>query len=269
MPPQDVILDAQKLIGRLWREKQSPERARILECAGYILSFISAAGLDYRFEDFRQSQNRPSPAEQGTPGTANLRELLARTQGFFNQLLAAPEASNEQGPLRIILDAVDYIASTGELEALREHIRRLGAGAPPRVVAAFGSLGEATAWLERAPEPPSKALVLIDGRYHQAIYLRDLNHRKVIPWPAMEYYLAELVQDVAPVAMASFASHELAEAWLNTQTEPPDRTWVRIAGELHLAVNHANVQCRALYPLSMAAGYAVNDEVEPEPPRQE
>jgi hypothetical protein len=267
MSPPDVILDAQRLIGTLWRETQSPERARSLECAGYTLSFISAAGLDFQFEDFRQS--RPSPNARGTPGTANLRELLARTQGFFNQLLAEPGASNEQGALRIVLDAVDYIVSTGQLEALGEHIRRLGAGSPPHVVAAFDSLAEATAWLERAPEPPSRALVLIDGQYHQALYLRDLNHRKVIPWPAMEYYLAELVRDVAPIAMASFPSRELAEAWLKTQTEPPDRAWVMIAGEIHLAVNHANVQCRALYPLSMAAGYAVNDEVETEPPRQD
>jgi hypothetical protein len=265
MSPPDVLLDAQRLIGRLWRETQSPERARILECAGYTLSFISTAGLDYRFEDFRQSQNRPSPAEQSPPDTANLRELLARTQGFFDQLRAAPEASHEQGPIRIVLDALDYVVSTGEIAALGEHIRRLGAGAPPRVVAAFASLGEATAWLERTPEPPSKALVLIDGQYHQALYLRDLNHRKVIPWPSMEYYLAELVQDVAPVAMATFTSREQAEAWLKTQTEPPDRAWVLIAGELHLAVHHSNVQCRALYPLSMAAGYTVNDEVEPEP----
>lgn len=269
MSSPDVIVDAQRLIGWLWREKQSPERERILECAGYTLSFISASGLDYRFEDFRQSPNRPSPAEQGAPGTANLRELLTRTCGFFNQLLAAPEAAHEQEPVRIVLDALDYIVSTGELEALGEHIRRLEAGAPPRVVAAFASLGDATAWLERTPQPPSRSLVLIDGQYHQALYLRGINHRKVIPWPAMEYYLAELVQDVAPVAMATFDSRALAEAWLKTQTEPPERAWVRIAGELHLAVNHSNVRCRSLYPLSMAEGYVVNDEEEPEPPPQE
>lgn len=265
MSSPDVIVDAQRLIGRLWREKQSPERERILEFASYTLSFISASGLDYRFEDFRQSRNRPSTAGQGTPGTANLRELLARTQGFFNQLLAAPEAPHEQEPIRIVLDALDYIVSTGELAALEEHIWRLEAGAPPRVVAAFASLADATAWLERTPEPPSRALVLIDGQYHQALYLRDINHRKVIPWPAMEYYLAELVQDVAPVAMATFDNRELAEAWLKTQTEPPDRAWVRIAGEFHLAVNHSNVRCRALYPLSMAEGYTLNDEEESEP----
>jgi hypothetical protein len=178
-------------------------------------------------------------------------------------------ASNEQGPLRVVLDAVDYIVLTGELDALGEHMRRLEAGAPPRVVAAFGTRGEAAAWLERAPEPPSRALVLIDDQYHQAVYLRDINHRKVIPWPAMEYYLAELVQDVAPIAVVSFASRETAEAWLKAQTEPPDRAWVLIAGEFHLAVNHANVQRRALYPLSMADGYAVNDEVETEPPGQD
>src|SRR5690242_5187562 len=178
MPAQDAILEAQRLIGRLWKEKQSPERARILECAGYTLLFISATGLDYRFEDFRQSRIPGSPTQaglshlgptgRGTAGTADLRELLARTQGFFHQLLAEPGASNEQGPLRVVLDAVDYIVLTGELDALGEHMRRLEAGSPPRVVAAFGTLGEAAAWLEQVAEPPSRALVLIDDQYHQA-----------------------------------------------------------------------------------------------------
>jgi len=278
MPTQDAILKAQRLLGRLWKEEQSPERERILECAGYTLSFISATGQDYRFEDFRQSQVPGSPTqvershlgstERGASGSANLRELLARTHGFFNQLLAEPGASNEQGPLGIVLNAVDYIVLTGELDALNEHMRRLEAGSPPRVVAAFDTRGEAAAWLEQLPEPPSKALVLIGDQYHQAVYLRDINHRKVMPWPAMEYYLAELVRDVAPSAVASFASREPAEAWLKEQTEPADRAWVRIAGECYLAVNHANVQRRALYPLSMADGYTINDEVETEPSRQ-
>lgn len=279
MSAQDTILEAQRLIGRLWKETQSPERERILECAGYTLSFISATGQDYRFEDFRQSQLPGSPPQAGldhlgptgreTTGTTNLRALLARTRGFFHHLLTAPGACEEQGPIRVVLDAVDYIVSAGELNALGAHIQGLEAGSPPRVVAAFDTLEEATAWLERALEPPSRALVLIDGRYHQAIYLRDINHRKIIPWPAMEYYLAELVQDVVPIAVASFASHEEAETWLNARLNPPDREWVRIAGELHLAVHHSNVQRRALYPLAMAEGYAINDEVEAEPPRQD
>lgn len=279
MSAQDSILEAQKLIGRLWEETQSPERERILECAGYTLSFISATGQDYRFEDFRQSRvpggpsraepDRPGLTERETTGTANLQALLARTQGFFHQLLNEPGGCEEQGPVRVVLDAVAYVVSTGAFDALGEHIQGLEAGSPPRVVAAFGTLEEATAWLEQAPEPPSKALLLIDGRYHQAIYLRDINHRKVIPWPSMEYYLAELVRDVVPITVASFASREDAETWLNTRINPPDREWVRIAGELHLAVHHSNVQRRALYPLSMAQGYTINDAVEAEPPRQD
>lgn len=246
MSAQDTIDEAQRLIGRLWLETQSPERERILECAGYTLSFISATGQDYRFEDFRQSllpggpsqaePGRPGPGEQGTPGTENLRALLARTRGFFNQLLTEPAACAKQGPIRIVLDALDYVVSTGELDALGAHIQGLEAGSPPRVVAAFGTLEEATAWLEQTLEPPR-----------------------------MEYYLAGLVRDVAPTAVASFASREEAAAWLNARLNPPDREWVRIAGELHLAVHHANVQRRVLYPLAMAAGYAINEEVEAEP----
>ncbi|HYO68065.1 MAG TPA: hypothetical protein VEU33_18505 [Archangium sp.] len=279
MPIHDAIIEAQRLIGRLWKEEQSPERERILECAGYTLSFISATGQDSRFEDFRQSQTPGSPTrveplhlaptEPGSAGSTNIRELLARTRGFFNQLLAEPGTTNDHEPIRLLLDVVDYIVLTGGLVALDEHLRRLEAGSPPRVIAAFGTQAEATAWMENTSEPLSRALVLIGDQYHQAVHLRDINHRKVMPWPAMEYYLAELVRDVAPVAVASFTSREMAEAWLKAQIEPPDRAWVLIAGEFHLAVNHANVQRRALYPLSMADGYSVNDEVEPESPRKD
>lgn len=37
-----------------------------------------------------------------------------------------------------------------------------------------------------------------------------------------------------------------------------------ISGELYLAVYHPNVNHRALYPLSMADGFEINTEVEPE-----
>ncbi|HEX5752589.1 MAG TPA: hypothetical protein VFZ09_40670 [Archangium sp.] len=277
MPIHDALIEAQKLLGRLWKEEQSPERERILECAGYTLSFISATGQHYRFEDFRKNLASDSPArvesrtlapnEPGAAGSANIRELLARTHGFFNQLLAGPNCTNDHEPIRILLDVFHYIVLNGEFVALDEHMQRLEAGAPPRVIAAFGTQAEATTWLENTSEPPSRALVLIGDQYHQAVYLRDINHRKVMPWPAMEYYLAELVQDVPPIPVASFASREMAEAWLKAQAEPPDREWVMIAGAVHLAVNHANVQRRALYPLSMADGYTINLEVEPEPSR--
>jgi hypothetical protein len=39
---------------------------------------------------------------------------------------------------------------------------------------------------------------------------------------------------------------------------------VRISGEVYLAVYHPNIDHRALYPLSMADGYVINTEVEPE-----
>jgi hypothetical protein len=39
---------------------------------------------------------------------------------------------------------------------------------------------------------------------------------------------------------------------------------VLISGEIYLAVYHPNINHRALYPLSMADGYVINTEVEPE-----
>ncbi|WP_245814814.1 hypothetical protein [Cystobacter ferrugineus] len=94
--------------------------------------------------------------------------------------------------------------------------------------------------------------VLIGDRYHHVAYDRETNLRR-LPWNQdLERYLGWLERNDPPVASASFATREEAQAWLREQSHPPLRTWVLIAGEFHLAVYHPNVNHRALYPLSMA-----------------
>ncbi len=55
--------------------------------------------------------------------------------------------------------------------------------------------------------------------------------------------------------VASFETREEADAWWRAQAEPARRAWVRVGGELHLAVYYPNIHHRALYPLSMANGH--------------
>jgi hypothetical protein len=94
--------------------------------------------------------------------------------------------------------------------------------------------------------------VLIGDRYHHVAYDRETNLRR-LPWNRdLERYLGWLERTDPPVASASFATREEAQAWLREQSHPPLRAWVLIAGEFHLAVYHPNVNHRALYPLSMA-----------------
>ena len=44
---------------------------------------------------------------------------------------------------------------------------------------------------------------------------------------------------------------EEADAWFNTQTEPPAQTVIRIGGEHYLAVFYRNINHRALFPFSI------------------
>lgn len=53
-------------------------------------------------------------------------------------------------------------------------------------------------------------------------------------------------------AVASFKTHEEAEAWFTSQPEPPEQSRITISGGAYLAVYHRNVKHRALYPFSMA-----------------
>jgi hypothetical protein len=172
----------------------------------------------------------------------------------------------ERNVIQSIMDTLEFVDVTGQYPALEDYLKRRREGAPPRVTASFKSREEAEDWLLKHPSPPSSALVLIGDQYHQAFCFREINHRKIQPWPAMEYFLADLRQGEPPVPIASFGSREEAEDWLKAQLAPPERAWVGIAGEPYLAVHHSNINHRALYPLSMADGYEVNYEVEPEKP---
>ncbi|HLL03636.1 MAG TPA: hypothetical protein VK539_23840 [Myxococcaceae bacterium] len=236
-------------LGRRWAQAQSTEERELLRTVMDARDFIAAAGQLYAFEDFREHH------PPGRPSEGKVAELLTR-------LRDSAHSAEEKSVLQGVMDALHFVEETGQSPALEDYLMRRREGAPPRVMASFKSREEAEDWLLKHPAPPSSALVLIAGQFHQVFCFRELNHRKLQPWPAMEYYLADLRQAEPIVPVASFGTREEAEAWLHAHPEPPERAWVSIAGEPYLAVHHSNVHHRALYPLSMADGYEVNYEVE-------
>jgi hypothetical protein len=256
-----LLSEAQQAIGRRRSEEQPPEQARILGLARDSLDFISATGQWYPFEDFRVSraslQSSQASDEEGSEG---LRELKSKTESFFEKLLGDPAAVGEQEPIQLILDALRFISSPHQHEAFADFIAHVETRAPPYVVASFATQAEAEAWLRRHQNPPAFADILVGDRYHDVVYERETDFRR-LPWNRhLERYLGWLVRVEAPVADASFATHEEAEAWLTRQPHPARRTWVMIAGELYLAAYYPNINHRALHPLSMAE----NDVEEPE-----
>ncbi|REG23241.1 hypothetical protein ATI61_11784 [Archangium gephyra] len=247
-----ILSDAQQVIGRRWSEEQSPAQARILSLARDALDFISATGQWYPFEDFRAHGGYLESQTFGENGSTGLRELLSKTERFFGKLLDDPEAAGEQVPIQAILDALRFISSAGQHEAFSDFIEHVESHAPPFVAASFETQQEADAWLKTHPSPPAFADILIGGRYHDVVYERETDFRR-LPWNRhLERYLAWLKRLEPPVAAASFATRKEAEAWLRSQPNPARRTWVMIAGEFFLAAYHPNINHRALHPLSMA-----------------
>jgi hypothetical protein len=249
-----VFLDAQQVIGRRWSTDQSPEQARILSLARDALHFILATGQWYLFEDFLQSgasSVAPASSEEGSP---ELREGLGKTESFFRKLLDDPLAAKEQAQIQFILNALQFISSTRQHEAFADFIEYVEADAPPWVVASFETQKEADAWLKSHPSPPL-AHILIGGSYHDVAYDRETDFRRLPRNRHLHRYLAWLKRVEPPVAHASFATREEAEAWLARQPSPARRTWVSIAGEFYLAVYYPNIHHRALFPLSLSEGY--------------
>jgi len=248
-----LLSDAQQVIGRRWSQEQHPEQARTLSLARDVLDFISATGQWYPFEDFRGSRGSSgSPQALGENGSTELRELLRKTESFFRRLFDDSVAAEEQAPIQLILDALRFISSTRQHEALGDFISHVEFRAPPFVVASFETQEEAEAWLEKHPSPPAFADILVGNSYHDVVYERETNFRR-LPWNRdLNRYLAWLKRVEPPVADASFVTREEAEDWLTRQSHPARRAWVMIGGELHLAAYYPNINHRALYPLSMA-----------------
>jgi len=258
----DTLNEAQRIVGQHWKEGQSPEQERILGCARDALFFISSTGQPYRFEDYRKQPQSNSSSR--APAPAGIEELVHRTEGVFAQLLNERQPEEERELTLVIIDALRFIASTGQLADFESYLQELDAHEPPRVVASFDTREQAEHWLKSHPNPPHCADILIAGRYHTVAYDRATNGRYLPSSRALEYYLASLKEGSAPAAVASVETREEADAWLRAQPAPPKRAWVLISGEIYLAVYHPNINHRALYPLSMADGYVINTEVEPE-----
>jgi len=259
MTRHTLLSDPQEVIGKRWSEDQSPEQARILGLARDALLFVSATGQRYRFEDFRknlQAGAHPSAGASPAPGRlAELEARLSRTEAFFTKLRDETDSAGEREQLQVILDTLRFISSTGQYKAFGEYLEHVEAGAAPYVIASFETREEAESWLRKHPSPPASANVLIANDYHDVLYDRETNSRRLPRNRDLEYYLAELKREEPPVAAASFSSLEEAQAWLKAQPALARWTWISIAGDLYLAAYHPNIGHRALYPLSMAEGY--------------
>jgi hypothetical protein len=244
------LADAHPVIGRRWSPDQSSEQKRILCLARDALDFIFATGQRYDFEDFFNRPDSRILAPRG--GNAELSGRMDVTKRFFEKIRDEPELDEEVAQSQSILNAIEYIESTGQQEAFAAFLQQVESNDPPFVVASFDTREEAEAWLAHHPHPPDPASVLIANEYHDVVYARGTNLRRLPRSRALKWYLEELVDKAQPVPVASFGTREEADAWWRAQSESLRWTWVRGGGEIYLAAYYPNIQHRALFPLSLA-----------------
>ncbi|KFA88911.1 hypothetical protein Q664_38285 [Archangium violaceum Cb vi76] len=266
------LYDTQEAVGKQWVAHPSPEHRRLLGLARDALLFVYATGQPYRFEDFRralEARGHPPPGTFETPGNdfASLEEQLNSTRNFLTGRRDEADSTRDKEVLQAIVDTLHFISSTGQHRAFNEYLEHLEADAPPYVIASFETEKAAKAWLENQPIPPDSASVLIADAYHWVVHDERVGIFRLPRVRDLGYHLADLKKRHPPAAVASFATREEAEAWWKAQPTPARWAWVSIAAEPYLAVYHPNIQHHALYPLSMADGYEVeDDEVEPGEP---
>ena len=242
-----LSFEAPRIIGRCLTEQTSREEGELLRVARDALLFISEFGQDYRFEDYRRSLISPLAPSGGTSTETLLGEaigLMVRIQGKLH----SPE---EKELASVIIDALHFIASTGQHTAFETFRPNALAARPPHVFASFRTLEEAEAWLGHQLEPPAQGQVLVGGEYYQFYYFRELNRRGLLPQFTLEMLIRQLMEEGPPATVASLASREEAKDWLAKQLAPPTHAFISVAGEYYLAVFHENIHHRAIHPISI------------------
>ncbi|HEX8706549.1 MAG TPA: head protein [Myxococcaceae bacterium] len=179
--------------------------------------------------------------------------LMLRTQSLLGELHDGAMSAEQQEQLRMAMDALEFIMDIGRSPGFEQYRVDRAFKSPPLVVAAFTTHEEAKAWLEKHPDPPHHANVLIAGEYFRTVCFQDTGHRALLRSDTLAYYLADMVQEGLAAPVAAFATHDEAQAWLHGQPEPPRQVVITIAGESYLAAYHYKINLRALYPLAMAA----------------
>jgi len=172
---ENPLGDAVLLLHEYCQRSPSEDERRLLEIAGGAAAFLSFTGQLYRFEDFRKN---------GTP--AHVRTLsLARVTRALEHMRTQASSADERETLRAAMDALDFIDSSEQHEALENYLRYWHRGALPPVLAVFETheeAEEAEAWLESIPEPAKHAFITINGEHYLAACWQNVNHRALYPF---------------------------------------------------------------------------------------
>ncbi|ATB35670.1 hypothetical protein CYFUS_001084 [Cystobacter fuscus] len=181
---------------------------------------------------------------------------------IFDQIIEAQEllgksrehaqSLKEKELFLLAIDALWFVWRNGQSHEFESYRKDVESKAPDRVIATFNTRDEAYSWLGIEPKPSDLAYVLIADEYHVIMTSRDGKRSSLVPHPALELHIEEMMRDGLPPAAAIFNTREEADTWFDSQAEPPVQTVIQIGGERYLAVYYRNINHRAIYPFSIA-----------------
>ena len=241
----ETLVIAARFASSQWRAAGSEgkkEEQRLWSQVNAYRDFISATGQAYLFEDYLKgvaSTPRPhvSTTVEARRGSTSQRAMAL--------LLKAFDETPEKHPVSVLINQVNFIADTGQLDACEDYINNRLEYAP-LAIAHFTTREEAEAWLMGHTEPPSPADILIGDEYYTAMYSREDNVRFMSRDYVIEPYVEELAAEGIPPTAPAFETREETEEWLKNHPASPF-DFVSIAGEYYFAVHHKRLNRHTLH----------------------
>lgn len=171
-------------------------------------------------------------------------------QEFLGKNREHAQSPEEKELFLLAIDALWFVWHNGQAYEFESYRKDAEAKAPPRVIASFNTRDEADAWVRARPQSPDLALVLIADEYHVVLSSHGGDRRALIPDLGLAFHIEEMTRNGLPPVEATFTTRDEAEAWFNSETEPPAQTFIQIGGERYLAAFFQNIQHRAIFPFS-------------------
>jgi len=180
MSTRKLISGAMKLLEELGANASAQEKQDVLDVLFDALLFIESTGQLHAFEDYRKHLVSDDPPR--------VLAAFGSREEADTWLKEHPEPPSSA----YVLIAEQYHLLVYSRELQHRHIFPhpvleyfLGGlvreGLPPPV-ASFATRQEAEAWFKGEAAPPTKAVILIAGEPHLAVYHSNIRHRSIYPF---------------------------------------------------------------------------------------
>lgn len=250
----DLLAASEVLVTEEWRKLQPPGDSKaysLLKEAGF---FIWRTGQIYRFEDYLATPSSTRAVDPSTSWRGEHGEEARTAWQTLSRIGDTLRSAKKRQNIQVAKAQLEFIASTGQCGEFDEYLKTFYRNPPP-VVARFETRDEAETWLRSLFEPPSNAYVLVGNEYLNVFYSRERGVRVLRRDYALERFIEAVTSRGLPAATASFDTLAEASAWWEGHAVPPLSAFVRIAGELHLALYHRKIDGRSLHPISILDGW--------------